>query len=410
MTVAAFVLRVAVTLVTKGRSGASLDQGDAFYYSAVANHMGFGHWFVNPFTLAPAADHPPLTIVVLTPASWLFASALAQRLTMVLIGTLTVSIIGLVGRRIGGETVGIVAALLALLNPNLWINDSLVMSESLAACLIAILIWIGVALAKQPRPRLAAAAGIATGLAVLTRPELGWFFVLMVVPILASVRGLDLRRRLALVVLAGACMGAVIAPWTLLNTSRFDRVVWVSNNSGGAIAGANCSATYSGELIGAWDPSCATRNERPRLDASRNAERGMQSGLSFARHHLSRLPAVVIAREARMFGFFRPQMEVDVTVFEGRPRGISWAAFSVFWCLIPPSIAGALTLARRRETLWPFIACLGAPVLTAALFYGIPRLRLPLDVAMCLLAAIPIATWWTRRTHRDATVTALPAG
>ena len=47
--------------------------------------------------------------------------------------------------------------------------------------------------------------------------------------------------------------------------------------------------------------------------------------------------------------------------------------------------------------MWPFLACLACPLLTVAMFYGIPRFRIPLDVAMCVLAAAPIAAWWDRR-------------
>ena len=64
-----------------------------------------------------------------------------------------------------------------------------------------------------------------------------------------------------------------------------------------------------------------------------------------------------------------------------------------------PSAIGMRTIARQgpRGWIWPFVACFGGSVLTAATFYGIPRFRISLDVAMCLLAAVPIASWTNRR-------------
>lgn len=52
-------------------------------------------------------------------------------------------VIGLLARSLVGPTAGLVAAAVAALNPNLWMNDALVMSESLSALLIALLLWSG---------------------------------------------------------------------------------------------------------------------------------------------------------------------------------------------------------------------------------------------------------------------------
>ena len=100
-----------------------------------------------------------------------------------------------------------------------------------------------------------------------------------------------------------------------------------------------------------------------------------------------------------MFGFFQPQSEVDTNTSEGRPRAASWAALITFWLLLIPSAVGLHAIYRRapRAWLWPFVACLACSLLTAAMFYGIPRFRIALDVATCVLAAIPIAAWTRRR-------------
>ena len=98
----------------------------------------------------PAADHPPLTVMVLAPVSWLVehppiasiagdsidANVREHRYTMVVLGTLLVLLVGLLGRRIGGDGVGLVAAGIAALSPNIWVNDGLVMSETITGLIV----------------------------------------------------------------------------------------------------------------------------------------------------------------------------------------------------------------------------------------------------------------------------------
>ena len=124
LVLAALALSVGYTLVSKGNDDNLLDEGDAFYYGLTAANAANGNWFQDPFTLRPAADHPPLTVIALVPTSRLFDGPLAQRLTMSVIGALTVGAVGLAGREIAGARVGLVAAAIALVNPNLWINNA----------------------------------------------------------------------------------------------------------------------------------------------------------------------------------------------------------------------------------------------------------------------------------------------
>jgi 4-amino-4-deoxy-L-arabinose transferase-like glycosyltransferase len=87
--------------------------GDALYYSRQADRMaGGGGFFDDPANPGhPAADHPPLTALLLTPGSFFPGVGLPyHRFTMVALGVLTVVVIGYLGRRVGGDRVGLVAA------------------------------------------------------------------------------------------------------------------------------------------------------------------------------------------------------------------------------------------------------------------------------------------------------------
>ncbi len=391
--IAALALSVVYTLLTKAHDDNLLDEGDAFFYGLTAANAANGNWFQDPFTYAPAADHPPLTVVVLVPASFLFDGALPQRLTMCLIGSLTVGAVGLAGREIAGGRAGLVAATIALFNPNLWINNALIMSEALAALLFTLLLLVAYQLIRGPTFARAAAAGGLCGLLVLTRAETGIFFVLMIVPLLAVARDLDWRAKLLRIALAAACMIAVVTPWTVWVHGQFSRPVLVSTNDGLTLAGANCDETYYTGVVGFWSLDCGAALLDPALDASQNSANLRSDALSYARAHAGRIPTVIVAREGRIFGFWGPGEIARYTEGEGRPFVLSWLGFVTFWALIPFAVIGAVQLRRRGITILPFAATLISAVLLAAAFSGIPRHRIELDVATCVLAAVTLVAW-----------------
>ena len=83
---------------------------DSIYYSAWAKQLTEGRFFREVFNDLPTAEHGPLTSVLMAPVSWMGDPVPYQRLVTVICGTITIAVIGLLGRAVGGERVGIVAA------------------------------------------------------------------------------------------------------------------------------------------------------------------------------------------------------------------------------------------------------------------------------------------------------------
>ncbi len=150
--------------------------GDQLYYNAQANTLARGHGFTDFRDGSQTAEHPPLTALALTPTSWVMeqfdeggSHVLAQRLTMTVFGAAVVLVIGLLGRAVAGSRAGLLAAAIAALYPNLWINDGLVMSETLATLAVALAILLTYRCIRAPRPLNAVWVGLAVGLAMLAR-------------------------------------------------------------------------------------------------------------------------------------------------------------------------------------------------------------------------------------------------
>ncbi|MEL7210085.1 MAG: glycosyltransferase family 39 protein, partial [Actinomycetota bacterium] len=242
ITLGALAIRVAYILIAKRDEPA---MGDAIYYSSQAQTIADGEWFRHPVFPREAADHPPLTALSLAPISLLVPeSLLAQRFFQAALGALAVAAIGLLGRRLAGPTAGLVAAGIAAVYPNLWINDALVMSETISTLCIAVMLLAVVAFADEPSYRTAAWAGLAGGIAVLARAELALLLALAVTPIALLVRNAPLRRRLGWIGVIGAISLTVLAPWTIYNATRFENPVLISTNDGITLAGANCASDY----------------------------------------------------------------------------------------------------------------------------------------------------------------------
>ncbi len=110
--------------------------GDAYFYHAGANVLADGKGFTSPFyphRVVQAAEHPPLYVMFLAiPSALGFQSVLAHLVWSSILGAGTIVLVGLIGRQVVGPRVGVVAAVLAAVYPNVWVPDTSLMAETLA--------------------------------------------------------------------------------------------------------------------------------------------------------------------------------------------------------------------------------------------------------------------------------------
>jgi 4-amino-4-deoxy-L-arabinose transferase-like glycosyltransferase len=366
--------------------------GDAGFFHAVANLVGAGHGFSVPGdpTYSPTAGHPPLHPLVLSLTSALGLTGwTVHRLVGAVEGALTILLVGLLGRRVGGERAGLIAALLTAVYPVFIRIDGSVLSEPLAGLLVAGCLLAALVLIDRPAPRVALALGALVGLAALTRAELLLLLPLLALPA-AVYAGGPRARNAALATLA--CV-VILVPWTVRNLSAFDSFVPLSTNSGSALAGANCDRTYSGIDLGFWRFDCARGPARGGNDAEQ-AARLRSQGIDYARDHAARLPAVMSVRVLRTWDLYQPLRQARLS--EGRHVKLAEAGVFSFYLLALLAIGGAVALRRRAELL-----VLLAPVIlvtvTAIATLGAPRLRFSAEISIVVLAAVALARLTGRR-------------
>src|SRR4051794_20859281 len=146
--------------------------GDGLEFHILAGQLARGDGYIQPLVVSPAhvptADKPPLYPLLLAVPSLLgWKSLVAHRVVSCLMGCALVGGVGLLGRRVGGERVGLLAAGIAALYPLLVVLDGALRSESLYAPLIAFLMFALYRLVDRPGAWRAVAVGVLIGLTVL---------------------------------------------------------------------------------------------------------------------------------------------------------------------------------------------------------------------------------------------------
>lgn len=418
----ALVLRVTYVLIFKRDEPAI---GDAIYYSTQAIRLAEGRGFVHPFAGGPAADHPPLTALAMTPVVWAFGtSLLVQRLAMAVVGTLVVAGIGMLARTVSASSrVGLIAAGLAAVYPNLWLNDGVVMSEAIATLtLVAIFLALYRFRGQYTAGRLAI-LGALCGVAILARAESAFFLPLVILPTVWFDSDRSPWQRLGVVVVAGVSAVAVVLPWTAFNLSRFEEPVLLSSNDGLTILGANCDDTYYGSGVGLWSfacpfsvpvpvpdpppqrPGCTVPPDNPWkcADQSEVSAAFRTAGLTYIREHKARFPVVAAVRVGRIWGVYAPGQMVTYSegdlesTGEGREGWASWWGYAMWWALVPLAAYGAVLLRRAGRLVLPLVMTAAVITVTAIAFYGLIRFRIPAEIAVVVLAAAALDGLWRRR-------------
>jgi 4-amino-4-deoxy-L-arabinose transferase-like glycosyltransferase len=412
ITAGALALRVVVIVISSNEAVG----GDGFAYSYEANRNAAGHWFINALSGKPAAIHPPIWSLILTGWAELGQhSWFRQQLLASIIGTCTVAVVGLAGRRIAGDRVGLVAAAIAAVYAGLWLYERALLSETFLLLVIAAMLILAYSFHDHPSIARAALLGAMCGLLAMTRSEEILLFPLLVVPLILTARGTSWRMRISWLILAAVLTLALIAPWTIYNLGRFQKPIFLSTNAGAAAASANCDGTYYGPDIGWYslDPNCFPTHQN--TDPSIAEGQEVHQGETYVEGHLSRLPLVVFAREGRAFGFWNPFQQ---TYLDNRWQTVSpifgdktsvWVydlRLVSYWILLVPAIAGGVSLRRRRIPLYPLLVFFLSVAITVATAYGETRYRAAAEVPLVILAAVGLdallSRWWPSRSDEAA--------
>jgi 4-amino-4-deoxy-L-arabinose transferase-like glycosyltransferase len=392
--------------------------GDAFYYHYQANALAEGKFFINPVRYVfdgvqvPSAGHPPLYSIYLSLWSLVgIDSVTAHRVVSGLLGIATIVVVGYLGRRIAGTAVGLIAAAIVAVYPFMWINDGMVMSESLAVLMSALVLAAAYSFITTPKPRQAVLLGLACAGAALTRSEMLLLLPLLVVPLALLVRNQSWKQRIGLAAVGCAVAGAALAPWVAYNLSRFEEPVYLSTGIGHTLQQSACDEVFYGKLIGYYWQCYTAPAFTNKLDESLKDKYPREYALDYLDRHKSRLPLVVAARVGRLWELFKPGQTTAMDWWiEGRGRAASWASLFFYYAMIPFAVVGIVIMWRRKISIVPIVVPAVIVTIAAATTFGLPRYRAPAEVGLVLVAAIGLAgAWQALRAHRAGRARSAPA-
>ena len=338
------------------------------------------------------AYRPPLYPILLAP--WVrvcdgpgLPAALAA--FHLILGGLAVALVADTARRWGLPRPACwLAATIVAFDPVLLVQARSLMTETLAACLVAAAIW-GVAL---PGTRGAIVGGCGFGLAALCRPSL-----LPAALLLAGagllVGPLDRAARLSRSLILLIATLTMLFPWALRNALVLGEPVWTTTHGGYTLALANNPAYYADVLNGPPGAVWSGENQYAWIRSINAATAGLSepaadrllrgAAVRFARAHPGDFVRASLARLGRFWGLMPSS-----AVYPGWLRWLTTAWTAPVW------VALGLGLARRKSWPWSHLAAI-APLVTLTLIHTIYwtdlRMRAPLVPAIALLAATGVS-------------------
>ncbi|MGH9014584.1 MAG: ArnT family glycosyltransferase [Acidimicrobiia bacterium] len=364
---------------------------DADHYLSIAAAFSDGHGVSDtyPFLFEhPTAFRPPLypvllgSLLVVTPGE----GVLAGQLMNVVLGTFVVVLAAMVGCRIAGPRAGMVAGLAAAVYPPLLANDAVLLAESLSLVLLLAVVLLLL-------ERRAGLAGLASGLLILTRPSAQAFALVVAVWLVWKLGWRQAAQY-------GLVAAAIVVPWLVRNSLLVGSPMLVTSN------GFNLAAKYSPE---AQDPPhyFADSAFDPRFDPLRfrrsNEAELDRALLDYAVESVREKPAVVkdvLIRNASAFFELRPWLNKGAERNDGRNVTFRTLTLPAFYVVTAAGIFG-LVLYRRRAGAQLLLITAVYFTLVSIVTVAPPRVRAPIDVALCIGAGLLVGRWAAASTILD---------
>lgn len=422
ITLAIVVVSVAARLaVVVPRIGREADDPD--HYLTLAKSISEGRGFT--LSKTPTAYRPPLYPILLAPLIvhldpirvfpkiWgplgIYPLTWPIAVLHLMLGAATVSFTMTAARRWGLPTIGVaIAGLVVALDPLLVSQSRSIMTETLAAALLA---WALAASGKDGWPGVIETA-IAFGFAALCRPSL--LACAGVAILIAAISRSDTwRPRLARAGVSVAILGAILSPWAIRNRLTIGEFVWTTTHGGYTLALANNEEYYRDVLHGnhgeiwsdesreGWSRTIAietdglTEPEADRAIASRT--------WALIRSHPRDFLRASLARIGRFWAVSPSSMVYGVKV---RVASATWT--------IPVFALALLGLSRRDGWTGPggvAIAMIVGLSCVHLVYWTDMRMRAPLTPAIALMAG---AGFWSLKRicekFRNPANVALSAG
>lgn len=355
--------------------------GDAPVYDRLAMGLLAGKGYVTSDG-HPTAERPPLYAMFLAAIFWFFGHRLdAVYVIQGLIDAGSCALIYLVGARVMGPAPGLLAGLLAVPYLSLIAATRMVLTETLFVFLMLVAFWFLLESLERPRTFALAACGAALGLATLTRGTSLLFPIACALAFVKTWRLPDTIKRWSILALSYVL---VLLPWTMRNWHTFHIVVPVATQGGKVLY-----ASYlppEGKLFGKFPQDAAMAYAKTRLSETAGSRFLVRKTLEYVADRPQVLPKLLLLK----LGFF-------FVPFDWELFGVGQGVWNATYVLIVPFTMIGMWAARSSGGLskWLWLI-LGYFLFMSLVFYGSPRMRLPVEPSFLIWAGVGVH-WLVRR-------------
>ena len=423
LTIALLVLAALARIAAVWHWSGNLDD-DRDVYRALALGVVEGRGYSSPGTTIPTAYRPPLYPLLLA-ATGGTQSTFAVAIVNVLLGTATVGMVLLIGRRLSlGSRATLLAGLLTAIDPLLLYYTSFPMTETLCTCLLTAWLWALLRMQTAVgRSQLlwAAAAGLLLGLTALCRPTVWACAVLLLaawllfqrtgrtsLAVSQSSESTTAPIRPSAIVLLVIAALLTVAPWAIRNWQVFGRPIVTTTHGGYTLLLGNNQAYYDevvkqslgviwdgshGPGQGAWAANLLKQTRDAGLSGELERDRWMSGQ---ARRTIRTQPTTFLRACLRRFLHFWsivPNVRSDASLPQFAVLAVG-AYYGILFTTLACGFACIIT-GRVSRTRWI------APLLLVAGFAGVhlvywsdARMRAPITPEIAL-----VATCCIRRQH-----------
>ena len=133
----------------------------------------------------------------------------------------------------------------------------------------------------------------------------------------------------------------------------------------------------------------------PGEDPGVRSARQRRLAVSYAAHHVERLPLIVAARVGRVLDVVGIGTQVDGDVGEERYRWASWSGVVSWWVM---AVLAAIGVRRVTGPVrWVLLTPVISVAITTVLFYGAHRIRSPMEPVVIVFAAVALVSMAGKR-------------
>lgn len=388
--------------------------GDPASYLLLGETIASGKGYTNPFTeignVAREAQHtPPIPrqpFSFYPPGYPAFVAAVvwvvwhtpipdgdlvrAVGYVQAVLGVLTILLAFALARRVFGTRIGLVAAAMVALFPNLITTTATLQLETfvVAVSLAMMLVLLPAATRDDPRTARLVVCGALMGAAVLVRPTILLLLFAFVVTRVA-VRRPWRETMSAVAILLGATV-VVVAPWTVRNAVALHAFVPVSTNVGSTICPSRNPEATGGFDSGILGRQCVPKHltgTPSQQDVAANAY-GTHQAIHWVLAHPLQEVKMWFWRGEISYGSDASGLDEFALSMDQRWASLAKALSDGAAFVVLGFAAVGIAVARRRRPAGAFLLA-GALAYAAVpiILQGDPRYRVPADPLLVILAA-----------------------